>query len=749
MFDGIHFIKSNAPFVSDYTTHDPAPLFRRKFFIPDDETCTRARLAVCGLGYGYYYLNGKRVSEDLFTAPISDYRKTLWYNCYDVTALIKAGENVAGVIAGNGFYNESLDTPWNLNKAEWRDQPKFIYNLEIYTDKKSYRVVSDENWKTSMESPVTYHQIHNGEYFDATKYDKQWNMLQFDDSNWTAAVIDDNPPTGIFRECLCEPIREAELFKTRNIIQTERGTSIFDIGQNISGYIRLSIRQPRGTKITIRYGEQLTDRFEIEYNNMNLFYPTSSFETDSFVCSGGDDTWSPMFAYHGFRYIELDGLQTHPNAEMVAGVFVHQAVKETSDFECSDNMLNQIYKNGKISTLSNLFYMPTDCPTREKLGWTNDAQASANQMYMNFDIRELFKKWMVDIDDSINDEGSLPGIVPSSGWGYGCGPVADGILFEIPYKHYLFTGDDSLLMNHYEHFQRYLQYMRRNRDENGYIAFSLGDWAGPFEDMSVSGTSKHFISSVFYIHFLRITGMTAERLNLLSDQEALQTELQHSVTLFQSQYIKYDGTCLISEQTAIAMVICYHLYDNLQPLKSQLLEEVIKHQYHHHCGMVGLRHLYYALDTCGCSDIAYRIITREGYPGYALWLSQGATTLWETWQPYNSKNHHMYSDVLYWFMSSLLGIKLNAEEPGFRSVVISPAFVEGLNYCKGWVETVSGRIMVSWEKNMDREEIFFSIKIPEGVRAVLYIHGCAVGLEERTVPLIEGENELSMKYSGA
>ncbi|MGM9626098.1 MAG: family 78 glycoside hydrolase catalytic domain, partial [Eubacteriales bacterium] len=474
-FSNINFIKAPGKF--NPAADGGAPMFRRVFRIT--EPVTNAFVRVCGLGYAYYFLNGKPISDDLFTAPVSDYRKTLWYQTYDVTDFLRQGENVFAVICGNGWYNEYFRTSWDHNLAPWRDSPKFI--LELIADGKRI-LYTDINWKCSTDSPVIYNQLRSGEHFDARKYNPDWVKASYDDSAWEMAVSDTTPPSGVFRHCDCEPIQADRIYPAVQMWDKGNGRYIFDLGQNMSGFVRLSVdeTQESGDVLTIRYAEKLDADGEPNFFGMYNHYKESDFAVDRFICSGKPFVWSPRFAYHGFRYIEVSGLR-HPTLETVSGVFVHQMVEPRSAFSCSDDFLNGLFRAGQMATWSNLFYMPTDCPTREKLGWCNDAQASCEQMLTDFTTERLFAKWLYDLRDAQLPNGEMPGIVPSSGWGYqwGNGPVSDGVLFEVPYRLYLHTGNQKPLIDTLPHFNRYLAYLETREDENGDITFGLDDWAAP------------------------------------------------------------------------------------------------------------------------------------------------------------------------------------------------------------------------------------------------------------------------------
>ncbi len=701
-FERVNFIKT--PRKYEPKANGSAPLFRRRFCI--GEPIESAVLYVCGLGLGYYHLNGKPVSDDLFTAPCSDYRKTLWYNRYDVTAQLKQGDNVLAVQCGNGWYNEPFATSWDHNIAPWRDNPKFI--LALVVNGKTV-VCSDAKWKCTDDSAVIYNQLRSGEYFDARLYDPAWTILDFDDSAWGYAVSDTTPPVGIFRETPCEPICADRIYPAIQMWDKGDGRYIFDLGQNMSGFIRLSVdaRQQTGDVLDIHYAEKLDADGEMDYYSMGNHYKESDFAHDRFVCDGGNFVWSPRFAYHGFRFIEVMGLK-NPDLSTVSGVFVHQDVKIRSSFDCSDDFLNCIFRAGQMATWSNLFWMPTDCPTREKLGWCNDAQASCEQMLTDFETERLFEKWLQDLFDAQLPDGAMPGICPSSGWGYGWGngPVSDGVLFEVPYRLYLHTGETKYLVNALPYFDRYLAYLDTREDENGDISFGLDDWAPPDWNDMVKNT---FVNAVYRVKFWRIARDAAHYAH--RDVTPYTEALEKHIAGVKAKYLRPDGTCVIEKQTAAAMLIYHDIYDDLAPLASQLARLVEEKDFHHDCGMVGLRHLYMALNKCGLHDYAYKIVTAEGFPSYRNWYNDSCTTLYEMWNMQASHNHHMYSDFMSWMMKTIIGIRINAH--AYEIVDIEPHFFDGLTFARGHIDTPQGCISVDWKREGDG--VHLRIVLPETV----------------------------------
>ena len=727
MFENLSFIKAPIPFEKTYNLDkSPCILFRKDTEIAEPGIAT---LAICCLGIGYCYINGQKASADLFIAPASDYRKTLWYNVYDVTQLLKKGKNSFAVLCGNGFYNEPFKTPWKYDEASWRDNPKFILQLNI--EGKTV-LVSDNSWKCTEETPVIFNALRSGEHFDS----RLWRSDIFTGNidNLDYALLDPSPPEGKFMECLCEPVRECEEFKAQKIIKTGEHRFVFDIGQNISGYIRLRINQKSGDLLVIRHAEQLKKDNSLELNSMDsdYFYPESKFMTDRFICNGEDFTWSPRFTYHGFRYVEIEGLDDeNAKNETVTGIFVHQDIKTASSFGCSDSKLTELFRIGQMATYSNLFYVVTDCPTREKLGWMNDSQASAEQMCINFSIHNLFRKWNTDILDAQREDGAMPGIVPTPDWGYhwGNGPVSDGMQFELPWQLYRHTGDTSLLIKNLPYFRNYFKYIRTRTDEDGFTAFGLDDWASP-EKFEGNKTPLALIDSALIAKFCRIAVRASVFANDNDSKLFFEKYLSENLKKFQSRFLNDDGSSKVVEQTALAFIISQKMYIRKEPIVRQLRQLIEKNDFHHNCGMAGMPQLFNALDAADLNDYAFKILCSRGYPSYMDWIENGATTLWETWQEGSSKNHHMFSCFMAWIIKSLAGIRMKEDSCAWKEIEIKPYFAP-LDFCKAYVDTPQGRIIVSWERK--EENIILNTDIPPGIDAYYLGEKIRTGMNRITI----------------
>ena len=703
-FQNAHYIKAE-PAAAPYAQYDPAPLFRKSFQLTALPQV--ATLAVQSPGFVKVYLNGTDITDHLFISPVSDPQKILWYDTYDVTALLKQGENVLGVIAGNGFLNESFHSAWYYEVAPWRDAPQFM--LSLLADGKPL-VSSDASWRVSKQhSHVTYHHLRSGEWWDMRKHDTAWLTPSYDDRTWDHVLLREQPFGGKLKPTPCQPVRECEHLAPVSVKALEDGF-LYDFGINISGYADVTLEAPRGSEISFYYAEEVDERGEPAHNGMDdtYFYAESPFQLNKLIASGGKDRFKPHFSYHGFRYLRIKGLSKMPSS--VVACFTHNDVARRSDFTSGSALLNYIFTAGIRSTFANMFWCITDCPTREKLGWLNDAQASVAQTLINFDILPLYRKWLADIEASIFENGLIHGTVPSTDWEWGreCGPVCGGMIYELPYRAYLATGDAKWMTDTLPSFLRYVTYLEDASREDK--IFALGDWLG-------SGSSKRIpkamVRDFYLVKAWRITALAG---TLAGEGASLQARYAATREAFIQKYTDESGRATVCEQAAVAMMIAEGLYRDREVLAAQLVEVVLRDNCQMTCGMVGVQYIYGALAAIGRGDLAYRMIS-ESEPGYKTWFEHGATTLWECWDGVHSgsHNHHMFSNVLGWFFTALLGIAPREEAPGYRALVLQPSFVKEIGEAGGYIDTVCGRIAAAWQY---REGVFtYTVELPEGISA--------------------------------
>ena len=708
LFGNAKYIKATEQAPS-FSFFDPLPFFRKEITI--EKPFSHAEILVQAPSFAKIHINGKNITDDIFISATSDYDKILWYHTYDVTALLKQGKNALGVVTGNGFFNESFQTGWDFDIALWRDAPQFLLCLRVDGE---ILAVSDETWKVSREkSHITFSHLRSGEYVDMRKYDPSWLETDYDDSDWQPVILRSRPITAVFRPTPCQPVRECERISPKSVKATEDGAFIVDFGQTISGYTEITLCEPCGNEILFYYAEEIDANGMPKHNDMNKknYYRQTPFQHGRLIASGKTDTFKPTFSYYGFRYLRIEGMTQPPTPQTLCAIFTHQAVERRSEFDSGNAVLNYIYNAGIRSTYSNLFWCLTDCPTREKLGWTNDAQASLEQTLINFNILPLLEKWFEDIKASMFADGSLHGTVPSPDWpwGHACGPVCDCLLYEMPYRVYLYTGKTDMLTEGIPFFERYIAFLEKKIEEKH--EFILGDW------MSSDTASKELKELIAKIYLLKAYDITAfahkkAKTNVLtwekkaSDWRALLAE----------QYLNSRGECTVSMQTAIALLLSFRIGNDRKTLADQFLSVIERDGFQLRAGMVGFQYIYHALSDIGKGEIAYRLLT-ETTPGYKTWYEYGETTLWEEWNGENrgSHNHHMYSGVISWFFRSLLGISPIEDAPAFEKIELKPVFIKELNYAKGSMDTIHGKIEADWR--FRDNGFYYSVTIPEGVTA--------------------------------
>ena len=719
-FFGAKYMKAteSAP---PFAQYDPLPLFRAAVTL--EGAVRDGKIAIYSPGFCVCYINGRPVTEDVFTSPVSDYRKNLWYTEYDVTPLLHAGENVVAVIAGNGFLNESFATCWGFHQASWRDAPKCLLALTVNGE---CILKSGEGFRTSREhSHIVFSHLRSGERWDMRKFDTAWQREGYDDASWERAIACELPEGAVLRPTLCPPVRECESYEPVALTPIEGGC-ILDFGLTSSGYIDITVKAERDREILFRYAEELDEDLNPRHNGMDdpYFYPESVFMTDGLIASGGVDTFKPHFAFHGFRYVRVEGC-TGDEILSVRAHFIHNDVKCTSSLSTGNEILNFIYTAGVRSTLSNLFWAMTDCPTREKFGWLNDAQATVEQALYNFDILPFYDRWYADVLAQMREDGALYGVVPTYGWGDDWGPGCDGFLFELPYRVWLFTGDDAMLRGAIPYFERYLTYLEREMAAGR--QFLLADWTGSYNDPRIP---YDYVRDFYYLKGAYITALACR----LSGKEGPWGEkLKAAKEDYLSRYLAPSGECKIAEQSAVAMLLTPWLCEGDEILGRQLAAIVERDGYRLTTGMVGVQYLYGALSGAGRADLALRIIT-ESEPGYKTWYESGATTLWEHWDgaTHGSHNHQMFSGVIAWFYRGLLGIVPREDAPGFERLILRPSFVPSLGFIKAEFMSVRGKIKAEWTSGTDG--FLYRVTLPKGIDATF-----------DGVPLHEGENEFFIK----
>jgi len=708
----------------EHTYTGPAPFFRKVFELP--QAVASARSYICGLGFYELYLNGRKVGDHVLSPNQTDYdsrslqnliypfrdktRTRALYLTYDVTAYLQEGRNVAGIILGNGWSNQ------RDRLAEgymWYESPKVIFQMECGSTAGIIEtVVTDETWKVSTSGPITHDGIFTGEDYDARLEMNSWLEPDYEATAWTQAEVV-RPPVGPLEAQISVPDRIVQTIQPISVTSPRPGTCRFDMGQNLAGWARLKTRGPRGRRVSLRFVEEGGKDYG---------------QTDSYVLKGdGLESYEPRFTWHGFRYVEVNGAPEPLTTTSLEGRVVHTNVEQAGKFECSNALFNRILHNARWSQLSNMHCgVPSDCPHRERLGYTGDGQVDAESAMFNFDMAPFYTKWVRDMRDAQNSQtGFVPHTVPFEGGGggppWGCAYVI------VPWLMYLYYGDRRLLEEHYSGMKRWIEYLRKSTDENGLVvreepgSWCLGEWATP----TPVKIPNPLVNTCYYAHVSQLMVRIASVLERTEESRHF-AALAHSAKaavnrrFFNEVFSQYhDG-----RQGANVFPLAFGLVaqKHVKAVLNRLVEIILQdNKGHFDTGMYGTPLTLDVLTSGGRADIAYALMNQMTFPSYGYEISKGATTLWENWDGRGSHNHAMYGSVARWFYKALAGISPDPGQPGFKNVIFRPYPLEDLAYVKAEYDSVRGRIVSRWRRNAGT--LLIDLEIPVGSTGKVFLPG--------------------------
>lgn len=723
---------------NDDTGEQPLPLLRRSFIL--DGPIERARVYVTGLGYYELHLNGRRVGDHLLAPGYTRYDRRVLYSTYDVTDQLQQGENALGAMLGNGWFNVQTATAWDFDHAPWRASPRLRLELRVeFADGRRQIVTSDDRWKVT-DGPITFSSIYGGETYDARREQPGWDTPAFDDSHWQPARILAAPRGRLVAQAM-PPIKLDHVLAPIAVHEPCPGTYVFDFGRNLAGVAEIALQGPRGAEVSLKYGEQLASDGMVDRKAIGVYVwrkgKDQSFQTDTYVLKGGaPESWHARFVYHGFRYVEVTGAPEPLGLDALRARFLHTATTSVGWFASSNPVLDQIWQNTRSSYLNNLYGIFTDCPQREKNGWTGDAQLACEAGLLNFDTIPVYEKWLDDIADEQRPSGELPGIVPTPGWGYtrDCGPAYDSAFLLIPYYLYLYYGDSRSLRRHYEAHRRYLDYLTADKAKGGIVENGIGDWM-PWKTttpQALTSTSYYYVDALIVADTARLLGHT--------DDEARYRQLASDIRrAFNNRFFDpATGSYANGSQTALSCPLYQGLVDPAERPRvvANLLDAVERADVHIDTGILGSKYLLRALTDAGYAATACRIAAQETIPGWGYWAAQGGTTLWENWNGQGSQNHVMFGDVAAWFVQALAGIAPDPASPGFKRVRIRPNPVADLRFAKAHYDSVRGRIASGWA--IENGTFRLDVALPANTEGIVTLPtDAAANVRESGSPLAE------------
>ena len=703
----------------------PAPYFRKVFKSMKQIKSARAYVAAAGLYE--LYLNGKKVGDHRLDPMYTRFDRRNLYVSYDVTSNLKQGKNAVGVLLGNGWYNHQALAVWNFDKAPWRARPTFCLDLRIvYTDGTVEVISSGNDWKTSL-SPVISNNIYTAEHYDARKEQKGWNTTDFDDSKWKAVTLRAAPSTNIVSQTM-HPIRNVDEIAVKSLKRFNDSTYLFDLGRNIAGVTKIKVEGERGTVIYLKHAERLDSAGHADLSNIDVYYrpkdKSDPFQTDIFILKGeGEEEFMPLFNYKGFQYIEVTSSSPVKLSEKsLVGYFMHSDVPTSGEISSANPLVDRIWWATNNSYLSNLYGFPTDCPQREKNGWTGDGHFAIETGLYNFDGITVYEKWMADHRDEQQPNGVLPDIIPTGGWGYGTANGTDwtSTIAIIPWNVYLFYGDSKLLWDNYNGIKQYVNYVN-GISKNGLTTFGRGDW------VPVKSTSNlEYTSSIYFYVDAVILAKAAKLFNNRNDYiaySALAKKIKKAINdkFFNAQTAIYGK----GVQTELSMALQWNLVPDSfrQKVADNLAMRVKLDGMHIDVGVLGAKAVLNALSDNGHADLAYQLAAQDTYPGWGWWIVNGATTLHENWDMQATRdisdNHMMFGEIGAWFFKGIGGIKIDESHPGFKNILLQPHFVEGLAYFTASHKGPHGKILSSWKKN--GRSIKYEISVPANSTASVEI----------------------------
>lgn len=709
--------------------YQPAPMFRKRFTAKRD--ISSAKLYISAAGYYDAKINGERVSDEWLNPAFTHYDKRNLYLVHDVTELVREGANVITTTLGNGFYNEYTGmSVWDYEDARWRNRPRMICELQIeYKDGGKDVVASDASWRTAT-GEVLGNVIYAGDIIDARCEVEGWDDAQVDDSSFAAAA-ECAAPSSLLVAQQMPPIRASETVEPTAMKQISDREYVFTFAENMAGVCTLNVRGEAGTRIEMEHGELLKADSTVEMGNIAIYAEKvgdASFQQDVFILKGDTlEEFTPRFHYNGFQYVTVRAdkpIELSRNS--LKAHFLHTDVESVGDFRSSNEMMNKLWRAVRRSYLSNLYGIPTDCPHREKNGWTADAHVSIDIALTNYDAILAYEKWIDDFVDNQRADGSISGIIPSAGWGYDdwIGPVWDAAMFIIPNALYNYYGDKRAIEKIYPVAERYLQYLAQRENEEGTVTYGIGDWC-----YYKTQTPTDFTTTCFYYYDNLLMARFAELLGY--DSSKYETKAIVLRELINNKYLdRTTGIYSIGKITAQALPLALGIApEEMEKLvAARLNEAVVSGGYICDFGLLGSKYALRMLVKYGYVETAYRLATQTRRPSWGNWIENGFTTPLETWAirdnfADSSANHVFFGDIAAWMQSDLAGINYDESQPGFENIIIRPHFPEEMEWAEASFKSVRGVISSAWHRSRSHNRIILEVTIPVNTTATIYTDG--------------------------
>lgn len=697
----------------------PAPRFMRKGFTVS-RPVSRATVYATALGLYELQINGQKVGSEYFRPGWTDYDKRVYYNTYDVTQMLRQGDNAVGAILADGWYVGYIG--WGHQREHYgSDKPWLRTQLHIeYADGTSDIIATDGTWKASA-GPILEADFLMGETYDATREMPGWSAAGFDDSAWSPVLVNADINTAV-QAYPGVPVEVYKEIKPVKITEPTPGRFVYDMGTNFAGFVRLKVKGEKGTKVVIRFAERLNPDGTIYTTNLR-----GARATDTYICKGdGIETWQPRFTFHGFQYVELTGYPGKPGKEAITGIELTSATPVVGSFACSDAQANQLYRNITQTQRANFIEIPTDCPQRdERLGWTGDAQIYVRTASYNTDVSAFFTKWLVDCEDAQLPDGAFPDVAPRrvamaggvAAWGDA------GVI--CPWTIYQVYGDTRVLARHYDAMVRWIDYCKGTTKDLLRPATGYGDWLSINAD-----TPKDVLATAYFAYSTKLVAQIAQVLGKADDAAKYNALFEDIKAAFNKAYVAPDGRIKGDTQTVYVLALAFDLLETRDSLRAQdyLVENIKSRNWHLSTGFVGTKDLMTTLTAINRPDVAYRLFANDTFPSWGFSIKHGATSIWERWDGWtpekgfqdpgmNSFAHYSFGAVAEWMFKTIGGI--DTDGPGYRSIIIRPRPGGGLTWARTRYNSMNGLIATDWKLNWGNLDL--DVTVPANTIARVYI----------------------------
>ncbi len=708
----------------------PSPLFRKEF--TSNKKIINATAFITAHGMYEAKINGKKIGNAYLTPGWTSYHKRLQYQTYDVTNLIKNGNNAIGVMLGNGWYRGIIGFGDNINV--YGKDIALLFQINItYSDGTTQIITSDDSWKSST-GEIRYAEIYNGETDDARKAKTGWLMAGYNDKDWSGVKLADFSFDNLIAT-QNEPVRKHETFKPVHIFTTPKGEHVVDFGQNLVGWIVLKVKGNAGDTITVSHAEVLDKNGNFYTTNLR-----AAKAQDKYILKDNtEEIFEPHFTWHGFRYAKIEGMHGDLKPEDFTAVTLYSDMQPTGTFTSSNVLINQLQHNIQWGQKGNFLDVPTDCPQRdERLGWTGDAQVFSRTASFNMNVNNFMDKWTKDIAADQFRNGSIPFVIPNVlGEGAGGSTGWADVSTIIPWNMYLAYGDKRILENQYSSMKAWIDYMTDSSANNLWqTGFHFGDWLFYRPDDDNDGraavTDKYLIAQCFYAHSTQLLIDAANVLGKTEDATTYSALLQQIKNAFIKEYMTPNGRLVSGTQTAYVLALNFDMLpDSLRKQAAKRLAENIEgYDNHLTTGFLGTPYLCHVLTRFGYDSIAYKLLLQDTYPSWLYPVKMGATTIWERWDGekpdstfetpgMNSFNHYAYGAIGDWMYREMVGIDTYEDGVGYKHIKIQPHIGGGFTNASASLKTYYGTVSNSWK--IDSNQFIMDIEIPANTRATVFI----------------------------